>query len=248
MKNKNIDYNYKIPSKFNKSYKIPIIIIVLYTIGFLIQVALIFFKKWSVGITFIYFIIGFGIIGLSSLVLFIKAYLDRRTIKNNLVKFANKNNCIIANFFTQHKVTEKKIIAIETDGISFKTGKETYIIDLDCVWKDTDGFSNLYYIKGLPNPLKFGFSKDIKTFLENLIKDEKLQNKNPLDCDVSYSSENLQKFKSDKFLEELHRPIGSNETRNIIIVVIIFAVLFAIFFIFGRKENVIVLAQNLTGV
>lgn len=171
----------------------------------------------------------------------VRLIIDRKRIKEAVVPIFSKN-FIIANFFLTQKRIKKVLFFINEDGKSFNDGTKKYIVDREKVWLDDLNRPNSYYIPNLPNPLSFNFNglfieyaKAIRKFsISEKIEDLIVYDYEGKPIDVSYSSENLEGLKRDKFLTEMHRdPNATKEVMKIVYglfgIITLIIILFIIF-------------------
>lgn len=214
-------YEIKVKSKKKYWYIIPLLNI----FGSLFVLGLLFLFKTKILYIIIYSIVIFPVFFFSGLVAFIRVYLDRHKIIGKVTKWVSKN-FIIANFYRQNKRFVKIVRTIKEDStFKYKTGD--YCVDLDCIWYDENNHPNSFYLEGIPNPLKFAFSEDIKTFIANqLAEDPKpaINDKGEL-IDVSFSATTLQLLKKDKIFKELQRNPESEKFVMILIGVVVLLII-----------------------
>lgn len=199
------DTGWREPNTFLKYYSIPIFIFICMigglffivtnsrALGFMYMIVLIFYA----GI-----LIPFGLGIIAYFILRLVAW-DRNKLTGKIIVNVSKN-FFIMNFFKPNKRIIKRVVLIDSDGISIKYEDKRYIIDMENTWLDENNYPNGYFLPNLPQQLSFNFAK----YLISISKD----NPNPLTDDgekieVTYSSKNLEVFKKDKLFFEFHQQI-----------------------------------------
>lgn len=208
-------------------YIIPIITILL---SILIGVLLFLFNV-KLLYKILYFVIAFPFFSLGSLMFLIKVYMDRRKILGKAITTLSKN-FIVANFFRENKRIDKVPRLVNDDGLTFNYKKGIYTIDRETIWYDDNNFPNAYYIEGLPNPILFGFDKDIKNFIKKFISDNP-RNEGEL-IDLSFSSKTLQLFKKDKIFAEFSRNPDAEKTSLILMGVVALSIIAIVIIVLVR--------------
>lgn len=195
------------------------------TITFLCSIGLIgmmFVIHASIVLIIVLGMLLFPVICFSIVINLVQLYRDRTKLRNFLIKKLAKKYLIV-NFFTDDKEFEQ--VAFSISGNSFEFQKGSYLLDESCIWRDENKIPNLFYKKGIPNPLIFDFSKYIEVFSKADDKTQVFDDKNRI-LDLSYSSENLLLFKKDKIFQELHKETkGVGDFLIFIIMGIIFLVI-----------------------
>lgn len=170
----------------------------------------------------------------------IKTFLDRKRIGAAITKRLTKN-FVIADIFKNNKRMISRTLKINKDGITASDGEKDYVLDLEAIWYDEQNYPHIFYVENVPNGLSFSFEKEMKEGIEKLIGQKPFIKGGKL-IDVSYSSENLQKLKKDKFLEELHRPMMSDKERIMYLVLIgccVLAIVVVIILMKGQSTQTI---------
>lgn len=215
-------YEVKVKSKKKYWYIIPL----LNVFGSLIVLGLLFLFKTKILYIIIYSIIIFPVFFFSGLIAFIRVYLDRHRIVGKITKWVSKN-FIVANFYRQNKRFIKIVRTIDKENATFDYKGGIYCIDLDCVWYDENNHPNSFYLEGLPNPLKFAFSNDIKDFIATQLAENPKPaiNKKGELIDISFSATTLQMLKKDKIFRELQRNPESEKFVMVLIGVIVLMII-----------------------
>lgn len=196
---------FKEENRFLNYYSFPIFLIVSSIAGLLMLI----FNREGLGLFHFMFlslyigiclpiVSGLGIYMLFRIITYDKNYLTGEIVKRT------SNNFIIANFFLTQKRIKKVVCKIDKDGISFIIGDCVYIIDREECWIDENNYINGFWLPNLPNQLRFDFGKQIEIALKKLSKIKDGEQVDLGDTDIFYSSQNLKKYKDDKFLAEMH--------------------------------------------
>jgi len=207
----NLEKN-KIPNKRKLFYIIPIFILL---ICGSIVVGLVLSKASAILLIFVGICISpFSLFAIIFLI--IRIYLDFSKAKEFVIKKVSKN-FLIADFFQENRRLKSVVVLLNDDGRSFTYKGGLYMIEEECVWFDMFNYPHSYYLPNIPNPLKFGFQKDIKSFIDNLLSNKvgNARDKEGNIIDISYSSKSLQLFKKDKIFSEFHK--SPDTERNIMI-------------------------------
>lgn len=175
---------------------------------------LIFIILWLTN-TRLLFIILYGILifplfFFSGIIFLIRLYLDKKRIKGKIIKKVSKN-FIIANFYRENRRIDKIPLLINSDGQTFNYKKGLYMLSKSAIWLDENNYPNSYYVENIPNPLIFGFQKDINSFIKATLREDTKGaiSDEGLLIDLSFSSETLAMFKKDKIFAEFMRDSGT---------------------------------------
>jgi hypothetical protein len=170
----------------------------------------------------------------------IKTWLDRRKIGAAITKKLTRN-FIIADIFKNNKRMISRTLKINKDGITATDGEKDYLLDLEAIWYDEQNYPHIFYVENVPNGLSFGFEDEMRQGIEKMIGQKPFLKGGKV-VDISYSSENLQKLKKDKFLEELHRPMMGDKERMMYLVLIglcVLAIVLVVIFMKGQNTQTI---------
>lgn len=209
---------YQVKSKTKYYYLVPLANI----FGSLLILALFFVFQIKLLYTLLYVIFVFPFFFLSGIFFFIRLYLDKNKISGFIIKRLSKNY-IIANMFKENKRLVKIVRKLDKEGKGFNYKEGFYCIDMDAIWFDQDNRPNSLYLENIPNPLIFEFSKNIKTFISEVLSstpkiatdsDGKL-------IDISFSATTLQLLKKDKIFKDLQRNPESEKLVMILVGVIV---------------------------
>lgn len=191
---------FKLKSKRKRFYIIPIINIIIAIFLFIVV-----YRLYNLVWLFFYLFLAIPIVLLSGGFLFVRLYLDNKHIKSELVK-ALSNNYVIAKFFKEGKRSEEYAIRLNHDNMSLNYEKGLYIVDSEAIYYNQDKRPCLDYDLGLPNPriydnsnVKISVSKQLATTGNPVLRDFKGRK-----VDITYSSTNLDMFKKDKIIHDVH--------------------------------------------
>lgn len=216
----------------------PLKFYLIFTVNIIFGVLMVIFlilTKTKLLYTFLFVLFYFPVFVLSLLFIIIRFVIDQKRIKSAIVKKVAKN-FIIAKFFTKNKRLEEYAIMLDKNSKSFKYAGGLYTIDLDCVFPNIDNRPCSFYVKGIPNPLKFNFEKYIEEYETNFKNNEQTKDWEGKLIEVAYSSETLIDMSKDKFFHELHTSNTSGDiAKYIIIITALFIVAIVIIIIFLGK-------------
>ena len=154
---------------------------------------------------FVFNIFAFPLFIMSILFLIMRVKMDSRKLIDVTTKKLSKN-AIICYFFSTGLKLNRHYLVPDKNEIKYNGG--LYFIDSKSIFLDSENRPCIFYLSGIPNPLKFNFFEYINKFRQIMESDKELLDFEGDAVEVSYSSDTIQEFKKDKFIRELHTSTG----------------------------------------
>lgn len=174
-------------------------------------------RKMSLLWLILYTVIAIPIFLFAGFGFWIKLYLDRRRIAGAITK-AVSHNYIIANFLLENKRKLQVVRPLNPDGKSFNFQEGLYTVDQKFIIKNDKNQPESYYVFDDPSP------KNIYQVF-NIETDSSIE---------SYSARNLERFRKDKFFEELHRNPNQIDNGILLGALVIIGIIIILVIIFTR--------------
>lgn len=172
---------------------------------------------------------------------------DWERIQQKIILF--RGNYVKAVFFSNQKRIKYRAVVPDINAREFYLNGLLYLIDMSCVYTDEDGIPTLFYLIGMPNPLKFDFLKYLELYFTRLQNGEHEENIKE-NLDVRYSSETLKLLKNDSLMSNMHKDRTAEQYKIFIYFFIIIGLLIIVIIIMailGNKTPVVNVMQNTTG-
>lgn len=229
--NKDDTIYYKIKDKFGKIYPVFFGILIIWTLPVIFLVSNLGKSAIYLIVLLIYGILTVPIALISFLVPTVKFFaFDLGKVIADVKVFAS-GRYMVAIFFEENRLVVPVLKKLDKDG-QFNYQKKPYVSDKSASFLTTSKIILAFYVKNIPNPLKFDFRKYINMYIDAKSKDKKAKvvDFDGKVLDVAFSSENLRDYKKAKLFEEFFRDYAG-EINKVLFAVIGLAGTFGIIFL-----------------